>query len=94
MSGRSCPRLAAQAGRKPNRLSPTLAAGTPGATRMAATGEEQPGSAGYGIALLVSLYVLWSFGRTDGVAMAEIANMLVVLGFPASLGAATARLVV
>jgi uncharacterized membrane protein len=42
----------------------------------------------------VSLYVLWSFGRTDGVAVAEIVNMLVVLGFPASLGAATARLVV
>lgn len=50
--------------------------------------------AGYGIALLVSLYVLWSFGRTEGVSMAETANMLVVLGFPASLGAATARLVV
>jgi len=50
--------------------------------------------AGYAIALLVSLYVLWTFGRTDGVALAEIANMLVVLGFPASLGAATARLVV
>jgi uncharacterized membrane protein len=38
--------------------------------------------------------VLWSFGRTDGVSVAEITNMLVVLGFPASLGAATARLVV
>lgn len=50
--------------------------------------------AGYGVALLVSLYVLWSFGRTDGVSVAEMANMLVVLGFPASLGAATARLVV
>lgn len=50
--------------------------------------------AGYGIALLVSLYVLWTFGRTDHVAVAEIANMLVVLGFPATLGAATARLVV
>jgi len=50
--------------------------------------------AGYGVALLVSFYVLWSFGRTDGVSVAEIANMLVVLGFPASLGAATARLVV
>jgi uncharacterized membrane protein len=47
--------------------------------------------AGYGIALLVSLYVLWSFGRTDGVAVAEIANMLVVLGFPASLGVARRR---
>jgi putative integral membrane protein (TIGR02587 family) len=49
---------------------------------------------GYGIALLVSLYVLWSFGRTTETALPEIANMLVVLGFPAALGAATARLVV
>lgn len=50
--------------------------------------------AGYGIALLVSLYALWTFGRTEGVAPAEIMNMAVVLGFPASLGAATARLVI
>lgn len=50
--------------------------------------------AGYGIALLVSLYVLWTFGRTDGTALAQIAMMTVVLGFPAALGAATARLVV
>jgi len=50
--------------------------------------------AGYGIALLVSLYVLWTFGRTEDVAPTEIANMVVVLGFPAALGAATARLVI
>jgi putative integral membrane protein (TIGR02587 family) len=50
--------------------------------------------AGYGIALLVSLYVLWTFGRTDGVTAAEVAQMIVVLGFPASLGAALARLIV
>jgi putative integral membrane protein (TIGR02587 family) len=50
--------------------------------------------AGYGIALLVSLYVLWTFGRTIGVALPEVVTMAVVLGFPASLGAATARLIV
>lgn len=49
---------------------------------------------GYGVALLVSLYLLWTFGRTDGVAAHEIATMTVVLGFPAAIGAATARLVV
>jgi putative integral membrane protein (TIGR02587 family) len=49
---------------------------------------------GYGVALMVSLYMLWTFGRTDGVAPHEIATMTVVLGFPAALGAATARLVV
>ena len=50
--------------------------------------------AGYGIALLVSLYVLWTFGRTDGVALTVIAMMTVVLAFPAAVGAAIARLVI
>ncbi|PLR28708.1 TIGR02587 family membrane protein [Caulobacter zeae] len=49
---------------------------------------------GYGVALLMSLYLLWTFGRTDGVAAHEIATMTVVLGFPAAIGAATARLVI
>jgi putative integral membrane protein (TIGR02587 family) len=49
---------------------------------------------GYGVALLISFYLLWTFGRTDGVAAHEVATMTIVLGFPASLGAATARLVV
>lgn len=50
--------------------------------------------AGYGIALLVSLYVLWTFGRTDGASLSMVVMMTVVLGFPASLGAAIARLIV
>jgi putative integral membrane protein (TIGR02587 family) len=50
--------------------------------------------AGYGIALIVSLYVLWTFGRTADIGEAELVSMVVVLGFPASLGAATARLIV
>lgn len=50
--------------------------------------------AGYGIALLVALYMLWTFERTAGLGPGELASMVVVLGFPASLGAATARLVV
>jgi putative integral membrane protein (TIGR02587 family) len=50
--------------------------------------------AGYGIALIVSLYVLWTFGRTTGLHATDIATFMVVLGFPASLGAATARLIV
>jgi putative integral membrane protein (TIGR02587 family) len=49
--------------------------------------------AGYGIALIVSLYILWTFGRTDDVALAEIASMTLVLGFPAAVGAAVARLI-
>ena len=50
--------------------------------------------AGYGIALLVSLYVLWTFGRTDGASASQVAMMVSVLGFPAALGAGSARLVV
>ena len=48
---------------------------------------------GYAISLVISLYCLWTFGRLDGVALHEQATMAVVLGFPAALGAATARLV-
>jgi putative integral membrane protein (TIGR02587 family) len=50
--------------------------------------------AGYGIALLVSLYVLWTFGRADDVTVTQIAMSTVVLSFPAALGAAMARLVI
>lgn len=50
--------------------------------------------AGYAIAALVSLYVLWTFGRTAGADAAEIASIVAVLGFPAAIGAAIARLVV
>ena len=50
--------------------------------------------AGYGVALLVSLYVLWTFGRTDDASFNQIATMTAVLGFPAAVGAAIARLVV
>jgi putative integral membrane protein (TIGR02587 family) len=49
---------------------------------------------GYGISLLVSLYVLWTFGRTEGADLNQIATMTAVLGFPAAVGAAIARLVV
>ena len=68
-------------------------------------GEELPGDvprpvaivrhsvAEYGLALLVSAYVLWTFGRTDGASAWQVAMMVTVLGFPAALGAAAARLV-
>ena len=48
---------------------------------------------GYSIALLISLYVLWTFGRLDGAALTEIIMATLVLGFPAALGAAAARLI-
>lgn len=48
---------------------------------------------GYVLALLVSLYALWTFGRTDAVGGAALVMMVLVLGFPAGLGAAAARLI-
>ena len=49
---------------------------------------------GYAIALAVSLYVLWTFGRVDGNDLDMVVSVMVVLGFPAAIGAAIARLVV
>ena len=49
--------------------------------------------AGYGVALLVSAFCLWAFGRLGG-GLTDAVRAVVVLAFPAALGAAIARLVV
>jgi putative integral membrane protein (TIGR02587 family) len=49
---------------------------------------------GYAVALLMSVYILWTFGRTDGVALMPLLQSIVVLGFPAAVGAAAARLII
>jgi putative integral membrane protein (TIGR02587 family) len=49
---------------------------------------------GYGIALAVGLFVLWTFGRIDGTAIDQVAATMAVIAFPGALGAAIARLVV
>ena len=48
---------------------------------------------GYALALAVSAYVLWTFGRFDGSALQPAIVTTFVLAFPAALGAAAARLV-
>jgi putative integral membrane protein (TIGR02587 family) len=48
---------------------------------------------GYALVLAVSLYVLWTFGRTDETALPEIMSMTIVLSFPGAIGAAAARLI-
>lgn len=48
---------------------------------------------GYGIAMLISLYMLWTFGRTDAMSASQILEAAIVLAFPASLGAGAARLI-
>jgi putative integral membrane protein (TIGR02587 family) len=48
---------------------------------------------GYAICLVISTYVLWTFGRTEGMPPIEMVMASVVLAFPASVGAAAARLI-
>lgn len=49
--------------------------------------------AGYAIALLLGTYILWSFGRLDGVSLLVAVKAVTVVGFPAGIGAAAARLI-
>jgi putative integral membrane protein (TIGR02587 family) len=49
---------------------------------------------GYAIALGVSLFALFVFGRIDDHSVAGVVQTVVVLGFPAAIGAAAARLLV
>ena len=50
-------------------------------------------SVGYAIALLISFYVLWTFGSIDEMNFAEKIKAVVVLGFPAAVGASASRLI-
>lgn len=48
---------------------------------------------GYLIALLVSLFSLWLFGRLDGGSSMPAVMSMIVLGFPGAIGSAAARLI-
>ena len=48
---------------------------------------------GYGLSLAISLFTLWIFGRIDGFGFALALMPVVVLAFPATLGAAAARMI-
>ena len=48
---------------------------------------------GYLVSLSISLYCLWTFERLDGQAPLAVALTVIVLGLPAGLGAAAARLI-
>ncbi|HSC68383.1 MAG TPA: TIGR02587 family membrane protein [Cellvibrio sp.] len=51
-------------------------------------------STGYMLAFVVSLFMLWALGRTDGENLGNIINTALVLSFPAGIGASAARLIV
>lgn len=48
---------------------------------------------GYVLGLAIALYALWTFSRLDGLSFGQIVGATIVLGFPASVGAAAARLI-
>jgi putative integral membrane protein (TIGR02587 family) len=48
---------------------------------------------GYALSLLVGFYLIWTFGHTDGMSADNIARTVVVIGFPAALGASASRLI-
>ena len=48
---------------------------------------------GYAICLMISAYILWTFGRTEGGSVDEVVRTTIVLAFPAAIGAAAARLI-
>jgi len=48
---------------------------------------------GYVVTSLISLYVLWTFGRLDDTGWTQVMMSTVVLNFPGAVGAASARLV-
>ncbi|WP_223568718.1 TIGR02587 family membrane protein [Agrobacterium tumefaciens] len=48
---------------------------------------------GYVIAIAISIYTLWTFERLDHPSLSQIMNAAVILGVPASIGAASARLI-
>jgi len=48
---------------------------------------------GYALVLLLCAWMLWSFGRFDGLAVLHVVKSVVVLAFPAAIGAAAARLI-
>lgn len=48
---------------------------------------------GYAVVLLLSAFMLWIFGTLDGVGLPAAMKIVAVLGLPASVGAAAARLI-
>lgn len=51
-------------------------------------------TAAYAISIIVSLLLLWSFGRADGVSLQALAGEVVMLAVVASFGASVGRLLV
>lgn len=46
---------------------------------------------GYALVLVISAYVLWTFGRLEGISLADALSSIIVLALPGAIGAAGAR---
>lgn len=49
--------------------------------------------AGYALVILISFYLIWTFGHIENLSFGNIAKTVTVMGFPAALGAAASRLI-
>jgi putative integral membrane protein (TIGR02587 family) len=48
---------------------------------------------GYALVLLISFYLIWTFGHLEGQSLENIVKTIVVMSFPGALGAAASRLI-
>lgn len=48
---------------------------------------------GYALSLIVGFYLVWIFGHVDGMSADNVARIVVVIAFPAALGASASRLI-
>lgn len=48
----------------------------------------------YTVVLLISFYILWTFGSIDSMGLAEKLKVTIVLGFPAAVGGGASRLII
>ncbi|MBW4656796.1 MAG: TIGR02587 family membrane protein [Kaiparowitsia implicata GSE-PSE-MK54-09C] len=48
---------------------------------------------GYALSLIVASYLLWTFSHFDGLSIEQAMRVSIVLGLPASIGAAAARII-
>ncbi|HEY8575176.1 MAG TPA: TIGR02587 family membrane protein [Devosia sp.] len=48
---------------------------------------------GYALSLLIAAYLLWTFNQFEGLSFDQVIRVSIVLGLPASIGAAAARII-
>ena len=49
---------------------------------------------GYALVLVISLYLVWTFGHIQGLNFADTVKITIIMAFPGALGAAASRLII